>query len=166
MTSKSVSLSVRVSSEDAEFIANLKPPEAVTPSDKVRWLIKKARLESKTDSHDYEELIEHYQDVLKPLQKKIRLYEKEKQTNSDFVRNFIDWLSEMISFTESHLGEKQADWDGKAFEAEAARRIFHLFDQIMRLGVTAKAPCFDEGLIRKAMLPILDLAKLMMSDGE
>ena len=40
---KTVPISVRVSNEDAEFIATLQIDNAVTPSDKVRSLIKEAK---------------------------------------------------------------------------------------------------------------------------
>ena len=43
MSSKTVPLSVRISHDDAEYIAGLKIDDALTPSDKVRAIIRDAR---------------------------------------------------------------------------------------------------------------------------
>ena len=45
MSSKSTPLSFRVSDEDAEFLAGLQLPGAVTPSEKLRVLVTRARME-------------------------------------------------------------------------------------------------------------------------
>lgn len=165
--SSSVPLSVRVSQEDATFIAKLKMDDAVTPSDKVRAIIKHAR-ERFEQKQDYEGMIDLAKDVFRDEREAIKKFELESKQHSELLAMFSVWLEEAFAFYGSAVDttinpDKPADKDFKALEEECAKRIFRLLDMVTRMGVTKNAPCYEPKVIHRHYKPLLELTE-MVSD--
>lgn len=158
---KTVPISIRVSQEDAEFIANLNVEGAITPSDKIRNIIKEAR-EVKEQVVTYEGCLKIAQNTLKELVQKIKINELEQKQYSELINIFNDWITEAFAYLASvknELNEQKISLSH--LEEGIAERVFRLFEIVTRMGVTAKAPCYDKSIIIKGFTPMLELIDII-----
>lgn len=159
--SKSVPLSLRISSEDAEFIANLQISGAITPSDKIRAIIKEAK-NRREQPRDYANSRNYVNEALSHLRAEITRFELEQNQYSELINQFNDWLADAFAFINSFNIEPQAIEEGlRRLEQGIVKRIFRLIETITRMGVTLKAPCYDRDIIRKEMETLIELSTLI-----
>lgn len=163
MTSKTIPLSVRVSEEDAEFLAGLELDGAATPSEKLRALIAKAR-ERHAEGRTYEGSLAIVRELLEPVSQQLRARELKTRQRSELIADTLYWLPDLVAY----LMAGPATRPGKAdaadlveFEAGVAHRIFRFTEAVLRLGVTAKAPCYDPGVVNAGIGGTLELAQLV-----
>ena len=88
MSNKAVPLSVRISENDAAFLAGLDLPEATTPSDKIRALIWEAR-QRHQGGQVYGEAIQFQEDLLAPFLR--QLLQLGNVHRMQFERRFDSW---------------------------------------------------------------------------
>lgn len=159
MNARMVPVSVRLSREDAAYIAALDIEGAVTMSEKIRHIVQDARQKS-------DPLRGAVEDVEKRLQKiraAVDALDREGEQRSQFLCLMSDWLPRLLKELEA------SPQDLPALEARLGRRLQELLDQLARLGVTKGAPCHDPALVRRLLHPlveILDLIRLNPSDKE
>lgn len=167
MGAKSVPLSVRLSKEDAEYIASLKAPDAVTMSEKVRYLVQEARI-SAARHETFEGVVEQTEDTLAPLKYALDKLEEDQFVRSGLLRALIASLPRIMAELEA------ADVDGDPpvlesltdLEAGAARRVKDLLDQLARLAVTGEAPCLDPDVIRREIAkPLVEIVDIVKANG-
>ncbi len=160
---KSVPVSVRVSPEDAEFIASLKIEDAVTPSDKIRALIKRARLlESREKS--YEGALSTFQAQFRAVLNQLAQQEEQDKTHSELVRLFLDWLIEADAYAASpplSKDSKKRAFELKRFEKGVMERSLRLCETVIRLGITKAAPCYDPEIVSQNIDRVLDLSTVV-----
>ncbi|MGH1403936.1 MAG: hypothetical protein ACRBDL_06805 [Alphaproteobacteria bacterium] len=161
----SVPLSVRISQDDASFIAGLEIDDAVTPSDKVRAIIKQAR-ERHGQRQDYSSMMTLAKDIFRDEKEAIKDYEFQNKVHSELIMLYTEWLTESFA----HFGaavdtaidpDAPNKKDFKMLEEEIAKRIFRLLDMVTRMGVTKNAPCYDPKLIHKHYEPLLELTEMV-----
>lgn len=158
---KTIPLSFRMSQKDAEFLAGLQVDDAVTLSEKVRYIIKSARLEHQQVA-DYEHYLKSMSDVLRTLNAQIKLAEMDIEKHSEIVAYFTEWSVESFAFIASMQQEKSLDEKMlRHLEDGILKRIFRLFEIISRMGVTSVAPCYDEKNINKNFKSIIELIELI-----
>ncbi len=158
---KTVPISVRVSNEDAEFIANLQIDGAVTPSDKVRSIIREAK-KQKERIINYEGCLKIALETLKGLTQKVKASEMKQKQHSELVNVFNDWIVESFAYV---VSAKYKIYEGKIelkqLEEGISERVFRLFEVVARMGVTSKASCYDKEIITKGFVPILELTQII-----
>ena len=165
MGAKSVPLSVRLSREDAAYIASLKAVDAVTMSEKVRYLVSQARIEAER-GETFEGVVEQTEDTLAPLKQALDFLEQEQGQRSALLRSLIVALPRILAELEA------ADVDGdppvfeslRDLEASVATRIRDLLDQFARLSVTREAPCLDPSIMRKTTEPLMELLEIIKAN--
>jgi len=158
---KTIPISVRVSHEDAAFIANLQIDDALTPSDKIRSIIKEAKKQSER-TVNYEGCLKIARDTLKELTQKIKASEMEQKQHSELVNAFTDWVGESFAYmaaAKNEIDEEKIEL--KELEEGISQRVFRLFEVVARLGVTSKAPCYDDAIITKGFVPLVELIDLI-----
>lgn len=158
---KTVPLSVRVSHEDAEFIANLYIGDALTPSDKVRAIIREAR-KQKERKDSYEGYLATAQDSLGALLQKVKSLELDEHQHSELVAIFGDWVADAYAFVAAaqHSGDGEI-LDLKHLEEGIADRVFRLLETVARMGVTKKAPCYDPDIVSKKFIQLMELTQII-----
>jgi predicted nucleic acid-binding Zn-ribbon protein len=158
---KTVPISVRVSNEDAEFIANLQIDNAVTPSDKVRSLIKEAK-QQKERVVSYEGCLNIARETLKDLVQKVKSIESKEKQHSELVNVFNEWVTECFAYVASAKYEIQEDQIKlKQLEEGISERVFRLFEAVARMGVTSQEPCYNKKIILTGFLPTLELIQII-----
>ena len=162
MSPKTIPMSVRVSDRDAEFIAALSIEGATTPSDKLRAIITQARRRTE-GLEDYASCLGILEETVAPSTRRLRKAELEERRHSELVKAVGEWMPEAQAFLMSSLpAESAIDADSlERLEAGLADRVFTLIENILRMGVTQKAPCYDPEAVAQRLGPVLELAALI-----
>jgi hypothetical protein len=166
MSSKAIPLSVRVSEDDAEFLAALELPGAATPSEKLRALIAQAR-QRHAEGRTYENSLALVRELLEPLSQQLRRRELASRQRSELIADSLYWLPDLVAFLmagPASRGGRNEIADLTEFEAGVAHRIFRFIEAVLRLGVTAKAPCYDPGVVTAGIGGTLELAQLVIGN--
>lgn len=150
-----------MSQEDAEFLAVLQIEDAVTLSEKVRALIKRARHRHQQKT-DYDSYLKFMGDILNNLNHQVKLAEVNLGLHSEMVTYFLEWSVESFAFIASMQQQEDVDEETlKVLERGIVKRIFRLFETTTRMGITKKAPCYDEAIISQNFDGIIELVELI-----
>ena len=158
-------MSVRVSEDDAQFIAALDIPGASSPSDRLRAIIRQAR-ENHQRKHDYESTAEKIRALIEPGLSQVRSAEQELDMHSQLFTHVCDWLPDavglLVDLTQKDAEEGLDTPQLIKLEKQMTDRVFRLIEQIFRLGITEHSPCYDPDIIANRIQPSLDLAKVIL----
>ena len=158
---KTIPISLRVSHEDAEFIANLQMDGAITPSDKVRSIIRNAKKQNERIV-SYEGCLKIAHEALKGLTQKVKATELEAKHHSELVNMFNDWITESFAYVASASNEMEEGKLGlEQLEDGISERVFRLFEVVARMGVTSNAPCYDKEIVTKGFVLISELTHII-----
>lgn len=166
MASKTVPLSARISDDDADFLARLAVPGAITPSDKLRAIITDARRRQEGFT-DYAGCLAMLQEMLAPTVRRIRETNNRENVHSDLLSRLADWLPETMAWFVTGAPPAKAKDDAprlEALEAGLADRVVALLESFLRLGVTSQAPCYDKTAVARRLGPVLELAGIIKNN--
>ena len=164
MASKNVTVSVRLSESEADFLASLRISEAKTPSDKLRAIIQQAKLMQESTS-DFHESLNLLKNLTEPTHR--HLLENERKTNlhSDLISKYSTWVIESLAYFITVLAENNDPSKDKEkllqIELGLTTRIKKFFEDFLRLGVTASAPCYNPQIVRENISTILELTDII-----
>jgi hypothetical protein len=158
---KNIAMSVRVSAEDAQFIAELDIPGATTPSEKMRALIAEAR-ERRQGLEDYSQSVGAIQQMLAPARSRVRDAEHNTGTRSDLVATIFDWLPEALAAAVVPAAQGEQP-ELPQVEAALAEQVFRLIDSTLRMGVTSQCRCYSPDAVSSRLGPAVAIVKLIES---
>ena len=164
MTTQMQTLSVRIPSEDLEWLAALEVAGAGTPSDKLRALIAQMRKQHQ-GTMDQTACVAWLRELLSPFVLALREIENRHRMHSDAINAVIEWLPQIMA---TMLSERRFGKDAPArvtdIEATLVQRCFQLSATLLRLGVTPAAECYDPDVIERQLPKIIELASLISAD--
>lgn len=160
MTIKTIPLSVRISAQDAEFIASLEFEEAVTPSDKLRALIREAR-RRREKREEFSSCLGLMRGAVEPLFDRIKAEELRRDVYSELLAFFGEWLVNLLGYIASFSPHDEGEIDLEAIEEELCTRIMRLISAVGRLSATSDAPCYNPQLITGKLLTIREIIDLV-----
>ena len=163
MPGKTVPLSVRVSDEDAQFLAGLDIEGAVTPSEKLRALLTSERRlrEGGGDAADAEEMLE---DLCRPAKRRIRKAEQAAGVRSEAAQRFYDRVPKLAALAlvgpsldaEGDPSAALADWEARWVELTMA-----LCEDLLHFGLVSEPRSFNKPALKDALAPVIELADLI-----
>ncbi|MEX0741667.1 MAG: hypothetical protein WD079_02645 [Phycisphaeraceae bacterium] len=164
-------MSVRVSAEDAAFIAGLDIPGASTPSDKLRSIIIEAR-QRREDAQDFGDAVRRAEDLIQRGRSRVRDLEHRHRVHSELVSLTGDWLGEAAALLMTFPPEDRARPAKPAasqeqrkelveLERRLADKLFALIESVLRLGVTRQCRCYDGNVVADRLGPSLEIARLI-----
>ena len=156
---KSTPISFRLPEDDAVFLAGLKVEEATSMSEKIRFLIRQARLESQ-EQKNYSATVNKFLKQFDTPIKNLMELEQEQGIHSELIKTFSNWITESCSFYVNELTDKK-QVDLERIEDELGTKIFLFIEQILRMAVTEKANCYNRKIIRNKIKPSLELFQVM-----
>ena len=159
-----IPISVRISQEDADFIAELKIEGANTPSEKIRELLTQARL-AHSQTHDYSTALAAQEQFFQVARRDVLHAEKEWGIHSHIVARLFEQLPDFAATLAADLPENAQAADLKRYECELMRRIVRLTDSILQLAVTGKGAAYDDTVLQQ-IENTLKLAKIVQQAGE
>lgn len=157
-----VPISVRISQEDADFIASLQINGANTPSDKIRELLTQART-LHSQSMDYDTALTMAEQNLSTARHEILTLEKELGIHSHIVARIFEILPDLMALM---VADYPKSCDKSAlidFEKQAMWRVVRLMDSILQLAVTGKGAGYDDEVLGE-LNNTLNLAKIIHSN--
>ena len=167
MPGKSIPISVRITPEDASFLAQLTIEGAQTPSEKVRGLISQAR-EQQSSRRNYAESVAHLRVTSAPTRKALDEAERRLDVHSELIHRIIDWLPEAMARLNSAWTEGSAEAgsepqlaDLERLERHLVDRVIRLFEGLMRMAVTSSCPAYDPAVIDNRLDSVLELAEII-----
>lgn len=164
MPSKTVPLSVRISDEDAAFLAKLEIGDAKTPSEKLRALLASER-RLRTEGHDPSEAAEMIGDLLRPALRRIKRIERETAAESEPLRRIYDRLPDLMALALSGpqtSGETAMTAAAlKTLEARASEQALALCEDLIGLSLTAARRKRSAELNSDRLQAILELVDLV-----
>lgn len=156
-------LSVRVSPDDAEFIAEIDIAGADTPSDKVRALLADARKRREGFS-DYPSCLGMVQEMLAPTLQRLRSAEHSERVHSELVLELIQWMPEALAYLLTVLRDDGLERkDLEAFEEGVAERLFRLIENVLRMNVTRQCRGYDPTVVARRMGPVVELVGVIQT---
>lgn len=159
MAGRSIPLSVRISADDATFLASFNANGAATLSDKVRSLISEAK-QRHLGEEDYAQSLEFIQETLAPSFARLRNLESKNDVHSALLAHFAHWIPDIIAYWMAGVPKEdspEAVDNLIELEAAIANRIFNLIESVLRLGVLPTSRCYRPEIVAKHMAPILEL---------
>lgn len=162
---KSVPISVRVSPEEAEFIARLQIQGATTPSEKLRAIIGQARKLEEAPA-DYSIALMDATQALSPVFRLLQEAETEQQRYSALVAMVRDWLPDMLAYV-STLGLQRDDMHApdalQVFESGLADRLIRLVEALFQQAVTSQCQCYAPTVLSERKETIRELARIILT---
>lgn len=143
-----IPLSVRISQEDADFIAQLQFDGASTPSEKVRELLKQARL-AHTEQKNYDGVLTSSEQLLATARHEILTYEKELGVHSHIVARIFEALPDLMATMVADFPKTCNKAELVDFEKQAMWRIVRLMDSILQLAITGKGAGYDDTVLNE-----------------
>ena len=159
-----IPVSVRITQEDADFIAELKIEGANTPSEKIRELLTQARL-AHSQTHDYGTALVAQEQFFQVARRDVLHAEKEWGIHSHIVARLFEQLPDFAATLAADLPENAQAADLKRYECELMRRIVRLTDSILQLAVTGKGAAYDDTVLQQ-LENTLKLAKIVQQAGD
>lgn len=161
MSLKTITFSVRVSRDDAEFISRMRINGAKTPSDKIRAIIKETRAREEMTG-DYDGCIELMRDLTAPVLARLRKCELEEKTHSELTSRVIEWLPELIGFIVSSIPQDKQDKESLLeLEQGVVDRVFRMIEAVLRMATTRQCRCYDPDVITEKIDPVLELLRVV-----
>lgn len=164
MPIKTKQVGVRLTDQEAEFLARYKAENASTPSEKLRAIIQEAQ-QRHLGTEDYEGSLRLVQDLMAPTTRIVRKSENSNRMHSELMTRMNEWVPECLAYLIASNGretELNAD-ELKEIESALIERAVVLMTSIMQLAVTRTAPLYDPGALAEATLPVLELAQVIQS---
>lgn len=172
MADKSVPLSVRMTNDDIGKLSALKVPDSVTPSEKLRRLVRTAYRQQQGRG-DFDEALKVEEERMQPLLHAIRAAEAEHRVHSAFLLNVAGWLPDMCAAAMAAMARAEAA--GKAnespaaleeIEADFADRVFGLMLTALNFSLTPKAHFYRPEVVAERLPEILEIARLLDRNTE
>jgi hypothetical protein len=163
MSGKSVPISVRISAEEAEFLARLQIQGATTPSEKLRAVLEVAR-RRKEGPADYSGARAEANELLGPVFQELHRAELARGKYSALVGLIGDWLPDTLALLRARGLERQPlEQPGvlEDLEKGLADRLFRLVEAVLHLAVTRRCNCYDPDIASARMTAILELADII-----
>lgn len=155
-----IPLSVRIDQEDADFIASLKIEGAATPSEKIRELLKQARL-AHTQTHDYAHVLSHMERLLHDAKHQILYSEKELGVHSAILARLFDLLPDLAA-SAADIGTDIDRHTLQQHELRVMQRIARLSEAVLQLAVAGHGIAYDDAVF-KQLDNTLQLAQIIRS---
>jgi hypothetical protein len=156
MAQKTVQLSVRVSDDDAAFLASLDVEGAATPSEKMR-----AILQAERQRHGGEGTAEGFEDTLRSMMKRarqqVRSLEKDQGLRSDLVARLYERVPEIAASLMAGVGRKSL----VEFEAALASDVYGLMSEFLSLALVSRNRVYADRVAVPHLAPVLELAELI-----
>jgi hypothetical protein len=169
MADKMTPLSVRMSADDMSMLSALKIPDAVTPSEKIRRLVRTAYRQQEGRA-DYAQALLVEEERIAPLVHQIRALEASHRVHSELLVHLLTWLPDMTATAVSSLAEfekaegvENAAENLARTEAAVADRVFGLMLTMLQFSLTPKTHCYREEAITTRLPEILEIAGLLQA---
>ncbi|MDO5650644.1 MAG: hypothetical protein Q4G13_00710 [Moraxella sp.] len=158
-TSNRIPVSVRINSEDADFINNLQIDGTHTLSEKIRELLTEARL-AHSEHKSYEQALVQAERFFGTVRHQLLSAERQHGIHSQILTRVLENLPDFYALLATGLPTDAKPNDLKAYEQAVLWRVVRLMDGILQLAVLQKGVAYDDGVLDE-LGNSLQLAKMI-----
>ena len=163
MAGKTVPLSVRISDEDAAFLARLEIGDAATPSEKMRALLASER-RLRAGPRDVGEATDMLTDLMRPAKRRWRKDEAAASVHSEVLNRVYDRLPELAALAlAGPEAPPEPDKAGPAledFEGRVLDQTFALLEDLMQIALLKEPRALNRAALKNRVSTIIELAEL------
>lgn len=163
MPGKNVTVSVRLTEQEAQALDKLNIAQADNQSAKLRAIIQQAE-QAEEGKHSYPAALRLVDDLLDPVRLTILDLERKEGSHSELMSRVFEWVPDMAAFLLAGT-DQEPDSDDRLslpeLESGIADRVFRLIEATLRLGLSEDNPCYNPRAITSRVAPAIDLAWLM-----
>ena len=161
MSGRSVPVSLRLSPDDAQWLAARPFADASSPGEKLRALLRQARASAdQAAPDDYAGWLARMTAVADPRIQALRRAEFAQGRHSELLSRFGAWLPEALAYCLAAGPGEDADGDALArFEAGVAERVAVLAQHLLQLAMVGSPPTYDPALPETVTGPLVELAE-------
>lgn len=141
-----IPLSVRIDQEDADFIAKLHIDGASTPSEKIRELLKQARL-AHEQVQDYPHALEAMERFVYAAKRRVLHAEKELGIHSALLARVFELLPDLVATVAADVAQDADAGSLREYEEKVMWRIVRLMDAVLQLAVVGKGAAYDDDVL-------------------
>lgn len=161
MVEKSVPLSVRMSANDMAMLSSLNLPGAVTPSEKLRKLVRDA-YRRETAKQQFDTALELSEEQINPTAHNVRVAEAKHRIHSEFLLQILNWLPDVIALATTRSGAKELQSEQLiALEQELSDRVFALIIAVLNMAITADQQSYEQKILLQRMPAVLEVSRLL-----
>lgn len=147
-TNNRIPISVRISQDDADFIASLQIDGANTPSEKVRELLTQAR-HAHAGRRDYESMLTHTEMLLHDARHALLGYEREIGIHSNIVARLHELIPDLIATLCGGMPDSPDKIELVRYERELMWRVVRLMDSVLQLAITGRGAGYDDTVLNE-----------------
>ena len=163
MPSKSVTLSVRITDEDADFLAGMSVPGATTPSEKIRTILSRER-KRQTGTQEFANCAAFVEEMLAPAILRLRKIKNSQDESSSFASKVYDWAPELLAtLIVKAPSPEDAPEELQVFETRLATHIFELIEDVLQMALPGRNRNFAPDVMEARLNSVLSLALLVQS---
>lgn len=164
MPTKTKQVGVRLTDQEANFLACYKAENAATPSEKLRAIINEAQ-QRHFGTEDYEGSLRLMHDLVTPTARIIRNSENSLHKHSELMTRMNEWVPECMAYLIASNGRDTELGHDQLIEIEEAliQRAVVLMTSILQLAVTNSAPLYNNDRLQEAVTPVLELADVIQA---
>ncbi len=149
---RKVQIGVRVSREDAEFISTLQVEGARSPSDKLRAIIEEARKKAES-SQDFGGAFRLMKTEISPIVEQVKRFEHEHGGRSLVLERILEWMPDFYAYCLS-VPNVEGRQELAEYEKGVTDKIFHLFEALIHLQLSAHQNSYNLNIIDDHLAPI------------
>jgi hypothetical protein len=159
---KTVPYSVRLASQDAEYLASLKIEGAYTPSDKLRSIVSSARERDERGS-EFLGCIRNIEELTAASVARVKEIENSNSLYSELLLPVVQLASEVVAlFISGVAGDDSDEIETlKQLEKKIADKMFTFFEKAVLMGMMEKNPCYSEQAIISRIQPLADIFEVL-----
>ncbi len=152
-----------MSANDMAMLSSLVLPGAITPSEKLRKLVRDA-YRRETAKHQFDAALELSEEQVNPTAHNVRVAEARHHLHSEFLLQVLNWLPDVIALAMTRSGEKTLNPEQLAeLEQELADRVFALMIAVLNMAITADQQCYEPKVLLQRMPSVLAVSRLLDS---
>lgn len=163
MVEKSVPLSVRMSANDMTMLSSLTLAGAITPSEKLRKLVRDA-YKRESARQQFDAALELSEELINPTTHSVRVAEAKEHLHSEFLLQTLNWLPDVIALAVAKSGKEQLEPEQLLeLEQDLADRVFTLMIAVLNMSITADQHSYEPKALLERMPAVLAVARLLDS---
>jgi len=155
---KTVPLSVRVSDDDAAFLASLEISGAATPSEKLRAILAHARQRAEGVSDEVEGS-EAFRTSVRSPERRLRAAETEFGVRSDLARKLYDRVPDLMAALATGPSVDGGRNALVQFEDRLAIQAYALVEELLELGSASANRAYDPSRLSKRVAAALSVVE-------
>jgi len=161
-TTKTRSISGRISERDFEFLISYKLDGKVTVSEKLRYVASFFRRYHESFA-DYSEALAETHRLIEPTRLALKSFEREEGIRSQILEQVIQVIPELLAeltASRAQLAESSPDQKRKtaiSLEENVLQNVLQLLESLLRLALTSKSPCYNPTVLEGRLDTIAEL---------